>query len=287
MKLPIQGMSAAATPAKQSGLVGMTHMLTLMRKKLPRRVMVADFYCGEGENVVDGEHIKGSPISILEGMTLAISQMDDPPKMQRRIVFNDIVSRRVMDHLPGVVEAWQADMGLPVNRKQLTCYTKTGMPVVIPIYYWTGSAQSLCGDIETAINNGFHVIALIDPNGPKDAPWSELRSLYDRLGHRLEIIIHISATTLKRVAKAREAGYNFAPMPDHISGMLSVFHGARGWVREPVGADQWTMLLLSRHAPRYGWNTKTGPRFLKIDDENGQKLIQHLSTTAKEREQMQ
>jgi hypothetical protein len=262
-------------------------MLTLMRKHSRRPVMIADFYCGTGKNVVNDVPINGSPISILEGMALAISKMADPPKMQRRIVFNDIVSRRVMDHLPGVVEAWQSDMGLPVNRNQLTCYTKSGRPVVIPVYYSAGSAQSLCGDIETAINNGFHVIALIDPNGPKDAPWSELRSLYDRLGHSLEIIIHISATTLKRVAKAREAGYNFAPMPDHISGMLSAFNGAGGWVREPVGADQWTMLLLSRHSPRHGWKPKDGPGFLRIDDDNGQKLIQHLSTTAKEREQIQ
>jgi len=287
MTLPIQGMSAAATPVKQSGLVGMANMLTLMRKHSRKPVMIADFYCGEGENVVDGVHIKGSPISIMQGIAMAIGQMVDPPKQPRYIVFNDIVSGRVMDRLPGVVERWQSDMGLPVNHMRLTCYTKAGRPVVIPIAYRVGSAQTLCGDIESSINHGFHVIALIDPNGPKDAPWSELRSLYDRRGNSLEVIIHISANTLKRVAKAREVGYNFAPMPDHISGMLSAFDGAGGWVREPVGADQWTLLLLSKFPPRNGWNPKTGPRFLRIDDDNGRELIQYLSTTAKEREQMQ
>lgn len=282
---PKQGRSMLATPAKQDGLVGIINTINTMRQSHFKPVIMADFYCGSGENVIDGMPINGSPISMLDGLTTSIARMTSIPTHPRFLLFNDIVSERALDSLPHAIESWQREMGLPVNKDELVCYNKKSQEFRAAIKYRAGSAQSLCYEIVSAIDRGFHFVAMVDPNGPKDAPWSELRQIYDSYrGKSIELIIHISSTTLKRVAKAREAtDINFSPMPDHISDMLNAFNGCGGWIREPLGRDQWTMLLLSKFPPRNGWNPKNGPRFLRINETEGIKLIEYLSTTKKDR----
>jgi len=283
---PLQGASKAATPAKQCGLVGMYDMLTLMRKNHFAPIVYADLYCGSGTNHIGGEvEISGSPISMLEGIRLATSRMSAPPKRPRLILFNDIMAERSQRQLPAHVEAWQRRNGLPVDPHELQIPIKNGRMFMAPISYEAMPADSAVDMLGHAINSGYHVIAAVDPNGPKDAPWQKLRSLFDRRSSRMELIIHISATTLKRVAKARaNVAFDFAPMPDHIADLLEKFRGAGGWIREQVGKDQWTMLLLSKYPPRNGWNTKTGPKFFLMHSGEGKGLIHYLSTTAKERE---
>lgn len=277
---PIQGASALATPAKQNGLVGMFDTISVMRKNSHKPIVFADFYCGSGVNAVNGEEINGSPISMLEGIYLSCQRMKGPPAQQRYIVFNDIVSDRVLDALPIAVESWQARNRLPVDRNILRCTTKDGIPVSIPITYVASPAQELCNSIDGLIRGGAHVVALVDPNGPKDAPWEALKRMFRAKERALELIIHVSSNTLKRVSRAREAtGFNFSPMPNHVQDMLAAFTGCGGWIREPVGSDQWTMLLLSKFPPYGGWNCKNGPRFLLIDSTEGSSLIRRLSTT--------
>lgn len=286
--MPIQGSSAHATPMKQDGIVGIVDMVNIMRQRSYKPVVFIDFYCGSGTNVVDGREISGSPISMLEGIVKATSRMKQIPRHPRMVVFNDIVQERSLDTLPVEVEAWQAKQGLPVNRDVLTCFTKTGQRFTVPIRYVAGSAQDMCAKVKQAIANRMHVVALIDPNGPKDAPWAELRELYEKHSKDFELLIHVSSTALKRVAGARAVTeFNFAPMPSHVSDMLQAFSGCGGWIREPTGADQWTMVLITRFPPRSGWNVKNGPRYLKMDTEEGQQLIQYLSTTVKQRRRLE
>lgn len=282
--IPIQGSSLLATPAKQDGLTGIVHMMTLMRKNMARPVVFIDFYCGDGKNLVDGKVIKGSPISILEGVAKAIASMSELPKYPRQIVFNDIVAERVTDKLPLHIEGWQREMGLPVDCNYLVCYNKLGKRFRVPITYLAGGADSLCDSVFKGIMYGYHVISIIDPNGPKDAPWEKLKQLYSKHSSSFEVIFHLSATTLKRVSLAREStGFNFRPMPNHVANLIDSFADCGGWIREPVGGDQWTMMLVSKFPPRNGWNVKNGPKFYKIDQPEGQQMVEYLSTTAKQR----
>ena len=84
------------------------------------------------------------------------------------------------------------------------------------------------------------------------------------------------------MAKAKAAtGFTFAPIPDHISAMFAAFDKCGGWIREPVGPDQWTLALISKFPPRHGWNTKSAS-FHRIDSEAGQATIKRLTSTKKE-----
>jgi three-Cys-motif partner protein len=286
--LPIQGQSDIATPAKQDGLHGVYKTINLMRKGLQRPVVFADLYCGSGINHAGGSEINGSPITMLSALHESIASMRGKPTCSRVVLFADIVSERVNDTLPLIVEQWQRTNGLPVNRNMLKCMTSDRQLVEIPIHYHAKSADQSLDDMSEAIKRGYHVVITIDPNGPKDAPWKKLREMYLTYWRRLEVVVHVSATALKRVAHARAAtSINFAPMPDHIADMVSAFDGAGGWVREPVGADQWTLLLLSNYPPRNGWSPRNGgARFHRIDDLQGQDVIRRLSLTRKQLEQL-
>jgi len=284
MANPIQGSSRMATPVKQDGIVGLYDTLTTMRKNLFTKMAYFDIYSGSGTNAIDSEtEVQGSPISMLDGIRIATSRMATLPTTARRIVFSDIIAGRATDALPAAVRRWQSANNLPVDPYNLRCPSKTGELVTIPIRYCASSAADAVKDIGRAIAAGWHTIVTIDPNGPKDAPWQELHELFTRRGDRMEMFIHISANTLKRIAGAKAVtGKTFAPTPDHISAMLQQFSGACGWVREPVGADQWTILLLSKFPPRSGWNTKNGARFLKLDSDEGKSLVRRLSLTKKQ-----
>ena len=279
-----QGCSIAATPAKQDGLKGIYDMIGLMRKNWRGQVIFADMYSGAGKNIIDGQNVRGSPISMLEGLLLSVSRMRGIPSGNWAIVFNDIVKGRATESLPQAVAGWQEEKRIAVDPTKLICYTKDMQKFTIPISYKEGSAATLTKEIESLLNQyrGCHVIMAIDPNGPKDAPWNELRSIWDNHGKNAEMIFHISANTLKRVAKARQAtNFNFSPMPDHMHGMIKAFRDAGGWIREPLGSDQWTIALLSKYPPEYGWMCQ-GAKFHKIDSRSGKYIVSRLSLTKKE-----
>lgn len=283
-----QGQSDLATPAKQQGLIGMYRMLTLMRKKLREKkgiknLIYMDMYSGIGENVADGQRIYGSPISMLEGIHRAVRSMNDGPGgVKRHVVFNDIVKGRASEMLPQRVLEFQEDRGLQRNPELLVSYTKQGDIVEIPIIYRDGSAQSLAKSVINRLNNprsSEHYIIAVDPNGPKHAPWNELEYIWNNFSNHAEFIFHISATTLKRIAKARESGIKAnADIPNHVQAMLDKFAHSKGWVRNGVGADYWTLMLLTKFSPDYGW----GKDYHLIDSPEGQKVIRSLSLTKKE-----
>lgn len=277
-----QGSSLAATPIKQQGLVGIYHMTALRRKNYRKPTVFVDLYSGNGKNVVGDEVINGSPLSMLEGIKKAVQSMRGAPAAQWFLVFNDIAPDRATELLPENVMRWQEENKLPVNRDSISLTTADGSKVDIPVQYVCGCARSLVEQIAALLDKlkTAHVVMMVDPNGPKHAPWEELKQVWERHRQDAELIFHISATTLKRVAKARAStGFAFAQMPDHIAALIDAFKGCGGWGRKPVGADQWTILMLSMFPPRNGWE-KAG--FLKLDSEawEGERL--RMSMTAKE-----
>jgi hypothetical protein len=276
-----QGASPAATSLKQDGLFGIYRMQgTRWKDRYP--LVFVDLYSGSGENVVDGQSIIGSPLSLLSGLAAAIRSSNTVPKYSDwLIVFNDITTGRATDILPENVMRWQEENGLPVNSSVLSVTNKNGWTFNVPIRYMCSPSSDVVEDIQAILGrkNQAHFTLLIDPNGPKDAPWDALREIWEKHKNKVDLLFHISATTLKRCAKAKEStGMNFAPMPDHVKGLIDAFYGCGGWVRGPVGADQWTILLISSRPPKNGW----GNSFHLIQSIEGDEVIKRLSLTKSE-----
>ncbi len=233
-------------------------------------MVFVDLYCGSGENKLPGEIIAGSPISMLAGILDAVQHL---------------TPGRATLLLPENVMRWQAENNLVVNPELFQCTARDGSIFSMPIKYRTGSAQDavecICNIMQ--VNRKSHIILMIDPNGPKDAPWVKTKEIWDRYPNRVEMIFHLGATVLKRVSKARDTcgAEFFAPMPDHIAALVDSFSDSDGWVRDPVGKDQWTMLLLSKFPPHNGWKT-IDASFHKIQSEIGQQVVRRLSLTKKE-----
>lgn len=278
-----QGGSVAATPIKQDGVVGIFDLQATRWKNYNPLVFV-DLYAGSGRNVIGGESINGSPLSILGGIYRAVSKSRSRPPHPWLIVFNDIAPGRATSLLPENVMRWQEENGLPVNADSLCMRLKDGSEFVVPIKYLCGPSDDVVQAMRTALDAGFraHFVMLVDPNGPKDAPWPDLQMIWNRHGRYVDLVLHIAATILKRVSKARDSvGYDFAPMPNHIAGMLDLFTRCGGWIREPVGADQWTIAMISKYPPKSGWAQKNAS-FHLINSPDGQQTIKRLTYTKKE-----
>ena len=274
----IQGSSAIATPAKQKGLFGIHHMISTKRKNLGGLHLFCDAFSGSGLNHIEGEEIQGSPITILSAVTKSfLSFRDQPPTYLPAFVFSDITASRSMEMLPENVAAWQSSNGLQVDPQNLIVSTRHG-DYVMPIHYRGESAEQLLVRIGLFLDQPNRTATItIDPNGPKDIPYDALKQLWKTYGKRLTLIFHVGATHLKRVAGAREAGINFRPLPDHLTGLIELFMSQpRGWIRSPVGADQWTIVMLTHFETAYGWE-KQG--YHKLTTPIGQQVLSDLSLT--------
>jgi hypothetical protein len=282
-----QGSSHGATQYKQDSIRGIARMAALRQKNTSGLKVFADVFSGSGENVVDGEIIDGSPISILSGVVDAIQSMRGAYAGSYAVYFADIVTGRATDMLLSVITRWAASCGYP--------FTHTGNTGILQVYKYDGGegrvdiylSESPASDSMAIIGNGLlsrrieRVTVFIDPNGPKHAPWRETMAIWRHFSSRSTIIIHIASTTLKRIAGARRAGCNMPDgIPDHVAEMIHWFKGAGGWIREPINADQWTIAMLAKYPPTHDWQ-KGG--FHAIDSDEGQALIKRLSTTKKEK----
>ena len=253
-------------------------------------VLFADIFCGDGMNVIDGQEINGSPISMLEGLVGALLSMKGAPSSKYRCLFADISEGRATDFLPQRVRTWADSKGLELSDD---C-TKLLIPLKgkdgnilkekaeVLLTFAQASAVETVNWISSVLrrrDKRRRACIFVDPNGPKHAPWEELRNLWDQHKRKVEITAHISATQLKRIKGAREVGKAMPQVPDHVSAMIGAFKGAGGWIRSPAGADQWTVAMLTMFQPRSDWK-KAG--FVAIDSEEGADTIRRLSLTAKE-----
>jgi len=278
---PMQGASNLATPAKQDGVKGITY-LSALRQKQYGPMLFVDLYAGSGVNEIGGVEINGTPLSILHGIHDAIrSSKTEVHRMA--CIFSDIATSRATVLLPERVEAFQRELGLPENRNELVVATRRGQVVRVPIFYRESSATEMARLIHqyATQNPRTRILVGIDPNGPKDAPWPELGRLMNAVGSRVDLYVHLAATAMKRVAGARATGIKFAPMPDHIQHAINFIMSGNGagWIREPIGADQWTLMLLTKNPPKHGWANQG---YYLINSPEGREVIKRMSMTKKE-----
>lgn len=285
-----QGASVLATPAKQDGLYGIQHMYTLMHSRIPGTVFFADLFSGTGVNNIENTSVDGSPITALKAFHKAINSTKKFPLRKYQFVFNDIVEGRADVKLKNLVHKWANDTGITIeegeNFDTFSFKTKNGFVITFPVYFMNKSADEIISVIHEHMEkkDGSYFQIFIDPNGPKDFPWESVNQLYEKFPSRLTIAAHLSATALKRVAACKRArpDLSFVDMPDHVKGVIGMFaKHPKGWVRKPVGADQWTMFFISRFSPKGDWQ-KQG--FHHIGEQKGKEIIHLLSTTAKERQ---
>lgn len=154
-----------------------------------------------------------------------------------------------------------------------------------------GGSNVICGDNKimlphitkdlqrlTSGNSGKNKLAFgliySDENGT-DIPFNEMsQALSQPHMEKIDVLIYVSCTALKRVMKALPAkGCR------RISEYISLMPKQHWQVRQPVGAHQWCFLF-GTNWPEYPQLTKQG--FYKIDSVEGQAILDRVSNTVEE-----
>jgi three-Cys-motif partner protein len=117
-----------------------------------------------------------------------------------------------------------------------------------------------------------------DPNGYNDAPLESIIEICHQ-NTRLDVLVHISATSVKRQigARARE-GIKIFDLEDFIKKI----NKKKVFVREPYGTAQWSFLYLTNWADAPELKKK---EFYDRTSRKGKEIFKILTRTAKEIEQ--
>ena len=271
----IQGKSLIATPIKQFGVLGHSHMQTLRRRlrKDIKGIVFCDVFCGDGVNRISSDYVvDGSPISIIKGYEKASnSGQIGVHENGDMFIFSDI-RQDALDSLKYMIPEHLTDK----------------------CFLMKNDAGTQIEELHDFLikNPGYECTLFVDPNGPKEFPYKQLIKISEdyRLKKRLDIVIHISATTYKRCIGAAHTDNKKLQFDDWLFGIehlgndfiMKIASGREGWVREPLkgDGDQWTIISFFGYPPRNDWN-KQG--YVKIDSEEGENAIYHYSTTNKQK----
>lgn len=261
--MTFQGSSKVVTPAKQYGLGGIIYMQILRTKKRPGSTIIADVFCGEGTNRLSlDEKINGSPITILEAYTKAVTA-GAKTRQAVSFAFSDIRPEAITGLYKNIEETY---------------------PDLIPCTALiAGDAKDVVTMLhQELLETDHNLILVVDPNGYKDLPFEELTKLGTdpQLLKRVDIILHLSATANKRILAAAKAGINLTiewamPFKEMV---LQIAGGRDGWIRKQLKGDawQWTLIPLFGYSPRNDWS-KNG--FIKLSSDEGMALLDHYSRT--------
>lgn len=242
------------TPIKQFDLEAVLVMLCNIHKKSGRFFLV-DLHAGEGMNM--DAAIEGSPIVMLHsvGKVGGKAEIHVVEINKKRA---DALRRRLRFRQPLFYEKVKAN-----------------------VHVWHGDNRDITPSIIRAIDADARPspewargIVYADPNGIKDLSVEALERFALKFP-RMDILVNIAATTIKRAR-----GYR----PDLYASMDDVFkpirdHRKRLFIREPVGAFQWTMLLFTNWAD---CPTLEQRGFWDVDSPDGKRLWDYLATVTGE-----
>ena len=231
-----QGVSDI-TPQKELGFFGICQTRLMQRKFQPyiKTVYLCDVFSGEGHNVVNGEVLAGSPIKMAQAIDVS-----------------------------GIVETKEVFLMCSDIRRDaihtLTRYFSESDHSCETSIYQRSAADQLrfIHDIAKQESNS-HFIITIDPNGPKTLPFKEIKDLSSdpALRNRIDFIVNISATSIKRMIRHRQsAGVNYdwwigtieSIGRDLVMEIAKHYKGA--WIRKPLGDRQgWLMVAYFNWKP--------------------------------------
>lgn len=249
------------TPRKEFEIEGVSHMrLTQFKNKYfdYDHIIMADVFCGRGTNEIGGEIIDGSPIRLLNGFTKV---RNNRSKDKCIFWFTDI-RKPACDALKRLID---------------TKYDLPNKMLVEPM-----SAADSINHIGNLLktNSSSYLFLVLDPNGPKDFPKSEVEDLLSEFSKRIDVIPYISANSINRCLQSRNlAGRQFKGWLGEIENFDEGFVQSlssdkrKGWIREPIKGDKfrWTMIpTFGSMAPKCDWK-KQG--YVNLDSDEAKEII--------------
>jgi hypothetical protein len=254
--------SSSHTERKEFEIEGVTAMRVNQYKNKYFKfshVLFADVFCGAGVNAIDDNVVDGSPVRLLNGY---LKSATNHLPFRSGFWFSDIRTE-ACEKLSKLISARFPK--LP-NRPQIQAMS-------------AADAINHIGNVLSHTKDAF-VFLILDPNGPKDFPKTEVEHLISACSSQIDVIPYISATTINRCLQARnKAGRDFdwwiSGIENFDSGFVSALtqNGRKGWVRKPIPGDKfrWTMLpTFGRMPPRNDWG-KQG--YVDIESEEGRNAI--------------
>jgi len=236
-----QGVSDV-TPKKELGFFGICNTRLTQRKfqSYISSIYLCDVFSGDGHNVVNGEVLAGSPIKMAQAIDAScISNTKDV-----FLICSDIRKDAVQT------------LTRYFSESNHTCETS--------IYQRSASDQLKFIHKIARQEPKAHFIITIDPNGPKALPFNEIKQLSSDplLRNRVDFIVNISATSIKRMIRHRQStGANYdwwiktvnSIGTDLIMAIARYYRGA--WIRKPLGDKQgWLMIAYFNWSPpKHDW----------------------------------
>ena len=224
-----QGMSAV-TPVKEIQIHGVVQMRIMQRKRgfaegwVPE-LRVYDVFAGDGENIVQGETIQGSPLEIAD----AVIESGLPCSM----------------HASDINEMSTLALARRLSEKPGLKHTVTQKP----------AAQALADvAVYLSANKKNIAVVVVDPNGPGVLPYRELLNLATHFPYRCDLLLNISETAMKRIlacAVTKDKNW-WAPLSSFPEFIWSLGkHYRQMWVRRVLPSDpqRWRMLCFWSGVP--------------------------------------
>lgn len=279
-----QGKNALVTRLKERHLNGLIRMRVIsMKAYLYSDIAtwwLCDVYCGDGEQVIDGITIDGSPIELFNAAE-ALSQL---PNFRAHVGrFRFLVSDKRPEAVKSVVriaeDKFQHGPDLLGHNSFASLLTAN-----------VQDAENTLDDIHRLLieRPNDRAFVFLDPNGPATFAYPSFVDLLtdDRVRDRVDVVVNISATALKRIRGSVKASAHV----DWIGRMQTIFVSALGrdndgtgcWIREPVNRDPWQWCMLaywSTPKPQFTWDTA---RFVPINSPKGRAALEFYSRTAEE-----
>jgi three-Cys-motif partner protein len=296
-KKTVQGASKFTEKKEYDFLHLVKIRVTQMKTQRPyfdgiRNLVVVDLFCGVGTNEVRCEEtgvlktVHGSPFSVMGAIdsALKVKNPADPDgekiyspkglaKRNTTIVFNDIrehaakhAYRKIEEVYPNVENGvWRP---CPDFSAKIRTSSEPAKHAVRRL------------NITLREKRDSHAILIVDPNGPADFPREEIIRLIKDHPGRVDLIMYLSATSIRRCMGAAKSGKINFDWLNGVEGLDAGFilstaiKGRTVWIREPLKGDpqHWMMIPSFTQYPRLedAWS-KNG--FADVNTPRGKELV--------------
>ena len=278
-----QGMSEISTPRKQRNLRHLTKLrLGMLHRRLGEsvsRLRIRDAFCGDGENVIEGELIDGSPQSILRGIQDATVEHRDFRASHHLIEcrFSDTREVAISQLSATILESWNV-IGDFFAHNSFSGLAETekmdAVGAIAADSVWLSECRRR------------RLFLVLDPNGPSHFPYLDVqRLLTGPARSRVDVVIHVSAGAIKRVLGHMPAQKSMSEWFGSFETMFvkALAADERAWVRVPAPGDsgQWCIMVYwSKPTPESDWRNAG---FYMIGSDEGRRAIDAYTKTNEEK----
>lgn len=253
-----QGVSDV-TQKKEMDFYGICNTRLCQRKFQPyiKQVYLFDVFCGDGQNIVNGNIITGSSLKMAQAIEASgISETKDV-----FLICSDIRKDAVS--------------------KLNTQFSSSQYSFENIVVQRTASEQIKHIHKIAREDKNAHFIIVVDPNGPKTLPFDEIEAIAkdSAITKRVDIVVNVSVTSIKRMVQHRiSAGAKYdwwiktveCLGRDFFKKLARNYKGA--WIRKPLGDRQgWVVLAFFNWSPpRNDWS-KAG--FINLNSKAGHQSL--------------